>query len=175
MASGIDKLNAVLVALDANSAGLNATMLKLLSVHDELDPLLELVRRICAEVDKLANQLSRSSDSITGAAAKSAETLQRVADQSAQDAEMVARNRQSLDGELARIRTIAGETAAAFGPLAARIREREKTETKLSTTYRAELDRELAQIRDLHDELQTHAVSLIKFISDKLGNGRPVA
>lgn len=186
MAGGIDKLNGVLVALDTNSAGLNATMLKLLSVHDELDPLLELIRRICGEVDNLGAQLAKSGTSITSAAASSADTLRRVADQSAQDAELVARNRASLDGELARIRTIAGETAAAFGPLAAWIREREKTELDLAKdyraeldrqrdSYRAELDRQLAQVRELHDELQTHAVSLVKFISDKIGNGRPVA
>jgi ABC-type transporter Mla subunit MlaD len=172
IADGIDKVNATVMTLDANSAQLSDTLVKLASVRDELEPLLELIRRICNEVDQLGSQLSRSSEAISSAAARSADTLTLLAERSAGDATLVARHREEMERELERTRIVMRETSDAFRPLAAMVREREETEAKVTASYRAELERQLGQIRELHDELQTNAVALIKFIAGNLANDR---
>jgi hypothetical protein len=169
---GNERLLAVLAALDRTAGGAAHTIDRLLGMGKELEPFVTLVRRICEELDGAAIGLAKSSKTVLSAADGAADMMSELAKRAAADSEVVAKHREALDGELERMRVAITSAEAPLLALSDALRARIEDEAKNAADYRELLEKQLKGVEEIHQKLQTNAVSIIDFIAGRIGNGR---
>lgn len=169
---GNERLVAVLAALDRTAGEAANTIDRLLDIGKELEPFVTLVRRICEELDGAAIALAKSSETVLSAAGGAADMMSGLAKRAAADSETVAKHREALEGELERMRVAITSAEAPFLALSATLRARIEDEAKNAANYRELLDKQLKGVEEIHQRLQTNAVSMIDFIAGRIANGR---